>query len=172
MGSKMSETVLATGSRDASVSEGATHRPEGSADVGKGLASPTQAAEAVRRKACRERWLAFMRQIRKDYAYCTMFGVQVTEGVITACENIQRSLLFSGPEDRAGRGDPELFDAHWEALEALCARTWTGRLAELKFCDGLPISGRTTEGGRRFKSFSPQNIPGVRSRSRPPHAHA
>lgn len=138
MGSKTSETILPGVSREDSAGQGL----QGASD------------EAVCRKACRENWLAFMSQVRKDYPYCTMFGVHVAAGVITSCENIQRSLLFGGPDNALGKAGHELFDTNWEALEALCSRAWTGRLAEVKFTDGRPTSARTAEGGRRFKSLA------------------
>ena len=101
----------------------------------------------------KERWMELLRLVHEDYPYCTMYGVHVLDGAITACEQIQRSLMFGN--DRAVPREVliTMFDAKWQALEALCIGIGTGRLVELKFHDAKPVIAITAEGGRRFKGI-------------------
>lgn len=96
-----------------------------------------------------DQWGYLFRLICSEYPYCTMYGVNILDGSIVSCENIQRSLTF-GPGDVESAEAPR-FDEFWEALRALCARTRTGRLAELRFNRGRPVSAKTSENGRRFR---------------------
>ena len=43
-----------------------------------------------------------------------------------------------------------MFDARWQALEALCRRIGSSPLMEVKFSDARPMNARTSERGRRF----------------------
>ena len=49
--------------------------------------------EALHQKSPHEGWLALMDLVRKEFPYCTMYDVHVSEGAIVSCENIQRSLV-------------------------------------------------------------------------------
>ena len=97
--------------------------------------------------------MALLRTVHEDYPYCTMYGVHVLDGTITGCEQIQRSLMFG--QERATPREIliNLFDAKWQALEALCIGLGTGRLVEVKFHDARPVVAITKEGGRRFKGI-------------------
>ena len=101
----------------------------------------------------KERWMELLKLVNDEFPYCTMYGVHVVDGSITACEQIQRSLMFGN--DRKGSTEilPEQFDMKWQALEALCLKIGTGRLIELKFHDAKPVIAITKEGGRRFKGI-------------------
>lgn len=94
-------------------------------------------------------WGYLLSLVCSEYAYCTMYGVNIVDGNIVSSENIQRSLTF-GPTPAGTPATPE-FDEYWEALRILCGRVRNGRLAELRFNRGRPISAKTSEGGRRFK---------------------
>lgn len=94
-------------------------------------------------------WGYLLALVCSEYAYCTMYGVNIVDGNIVSCENIQRSLTF-GPEP-AGAPAAPVFDEYWDALRTLSGRVRNGRLAELRFNRGRPISAKTSEGGRRFK---------------------
>ena len=96
-----------------------------------------------------DQWRYVFTLIWSEYAYCTMFGVNVLDGNIVSCDNIQRSLTF-GPS-AAGSAEVPKFDEFWEALQTLCGGIRTGRLAELRFNRGKPVSAKTSEGGRRFR---------------------
>jgi hypothetical protein len=87
--------------------------------------------------------------VAADYAYSTMYGVNIVDGNIISCANIQRTLKF-GPEQPGERISPA-FDEYWQALKTLCGRVRNGSLAELKFSRGKPIGAKTSEGGRRFR---------------------
>lgn len=95
-------------------------------------------------------WTEMVRLVAAEYPYCTMHGVHVADGVIVACEGVQRSFAFGGDEAVEAAVHPA-FDAHWKALEALCANMGSGRLVELRFSRGRPVSARTSESGRRFR---------------------
>jgi hypothetical protein len=95
------------------------------------------------------RWSEMARLVTAEYPYCTMQGVRVADGMIVACEGLQRSFSFK-PVEAVEVVEPGL-DAHWKALDALCVRMGSGRLAELRFSGGRPVSARTSEGGRRFR---------------------
>jgi hypothetical protein len=99
-------------------------------------------------------WRYLMRLVAAEYPYCTMYGVNIVDGNIVSCENIQRSLQF-GPEDGSGVSAPA-FDEYWEALKELCYKTKAGSLVELDFRQGRPVSGRKSEGGRRFRRLLQQ----------------
>lgn len=94
-------------------------------------------------------WGDLLKLVWSEYSYCTMYGVNIVDGNVLSCENIQRSLTF-GPMP-AGEASEPAFDEFWEALRILCGRIRNGRLAELRFNRGRPISAKTSEGGRRFK---------------------
>jgi hypothetical protein len=79
-----------------------------------------------------------------------MSGVHVAEGCIVACEGIQSSFVFSGVDADASPAEPA-FDAHWKSLRALCAKLGSGRLAEIRFSRGRPVSAQMNAGGRRFR---------------------
>jgi hypothetical protein len=97
----------------------------------------------------RSQWSYLLALVCSEYAYCTMYGVNIVDGNIVSCENIQRSLTF-GPAPAGAQAAPT-FDEYWDALRTLCCRVRNGRLAELRFNRGRPISAKTSEGGRRFK---------------------
>lgn len=96
-----------------------------------------------------DQWRYLLMLICSEYAYCTMYGVNIVDGNIISCANIQRSLTF-GPVT-ADRASEPAFDEYWQALQALSSRIRNGRLAELRFNRGKPVSARTSEGGRRFR---------------------
>lgn len=104
---------------------------------------------AVSSGARGDQWDYIFRLVHSEYAYCAMYGVNIVDGSIVACDNIQRSLTF-GPSPVVTDESPS-FDEYWRALHELCARIRNGRLAELKFVRGRPVSAKTAEGGRRFK---------------------
>lgn len=79
-----------------------------------------------------------------------MYGVNIADGVIVSCDNIQRSLTFGDPAAMPAEAGEEMFDARWQALEALCRRIGSGRLLEVKFSDSRPMGAKTAERGRRF----------------------
>lgn len=94
-------------------------------------------------------WRHLLRLVAAEYPYCTMYGVNIVDGNIVSCQNIQRSLLF-GPD--GGRNAPEpVFDEYWEALKELCGKVKAGTLIELHFNQSRPVSARKSEGGRRFR---------------------
>jgi hypothetical protein len=99
------------------------------------------------------RWLELLKLVNDEFPYCTMYGVHVVDGSITACEQIQRSLMFGNDSKGSSDVKPEMFDMKWQALEALCLNIGTGRLVELKFHDAKPVIAITKEGGRRFKGI-------------------
>ena len=101
----------------------------------------------------KHRWLELLQLVNEDYPYCTMYGVHVVDGAITACEQIQRSLVLGDHRTVAKEALPRLFDMKWQALEALCLTMGTGRLVEVKFHDAKPVIVITKEGGRRFKGI-------------------
>lgn len=96
-----------------------------------------------------DQWRYLFTLIWSEYAYCTMYGVNVVDGNIVSCDNIQRSLTFGS--SATGRAEVPDFDEFWEALQTLCSGIRTGRLAELRFNRGKPVSAKTSEGGRRFR---------------------
>lgn len=103
------------------------------------------------------RWSGLARLMAVEYPHCTMHGVHVVDGVIVACEGIQRSFSFAAPRGEDAPAE-SAFDANWRALESLCAKLGSGRLAELKFVRGRPVSARTSEGGRRFKRVTGRTL--------------
>ena len=105
-----------------------------------------------------DRWPGMLKLIASEYPYCTMNGVHVVEGCIVACEGIQKSFVFSGSDAAAISSEPE-FDGHWKALQALCAKLGSGRLAEIRFSRGRPVSARMNEGGRRFRRLVVKSAP-------------
>ncbi|MDD5657339.1 MAG: hypothetical protein PHF00_08820 [Elusimicrobia bacterium] len=117
--------------------------------------------QALHLKSGHENWLAFMSLVRKEYPYCTMYGIHVAGGAIVSCENVQVSLVFD--DQAAAAPAPEQFDRKWQLLEAFCTRMGSGRLAELKFGDAKPMAARTDEGARRFMRFKEKEpAPGQR----------
>ena len=108
--------------------------------------------EVMRSKTSRERCVVLMKLVREEFPHSIMYGVNISGGIITSCENMQQSLLF-GPSPSMRDGVEPAFDANWQALEALCQRMGTGQLAELQFTDGRPIRAKTTPRGRRFRYF-------------------
>ena len=105
-----------------------------------------------------DRWPGMLKLIASEYPYCTMNGVHVVEGCIVACEGIQKSFVFSGSDAAAIPLEPE-FDGHWQALQALCAKLGSGRLAEIRFSRGRPVSARMNESGRRFRRLVVKSAP-------------
>ncbi|MBI5247536.1 MAG: hypothetical protein HY923_10170 [Elusimicrobia bacterium] len=99
--------------------------------------------------ASSDQWRYLLTLVCTEYAYCTMYGVNIVDGNIISCANIQRSLTF-GPTTADAAATPA-FDEYWQALQTLCGRIRNGHLAELRFNRGKPVSARTSEGGRRFK---------------------
>lgn len=99
--------------------------------------------------ASSDQWRYLLTLVCSEYAYCTMYGVNIVDGNIVSCANIQRSLTF-GPAPADTAATPT-FDEYWQALQTLCGRIRNGHLAELRFNRGKPVSARTSEGGRRFK---------------------
>ena len=97
--------------------------------------------------------MALLKLVHEDYPYCTMYNVHVVDGSITACEQIQRSLMFGHSYAFPTEVPITLFDMKWQALEALCVGLGTGKLVELKFHDAKPVVAITKEGGRRFKGI-------------------
>lgn len=100
-------------------------------------------------KLLSDQWGYLLSLVCSEYAYCTMYGVNIVDGNIVSSENIQRTLTF-GPTSTDAPIAPA-FDEYWVALRIICARIRNGRLAELRFHRGRPISAKTSEGGRRFK---------------------
>ena len=98
-----------------------------------------------------DQWTHLLRLVSAEYPYCTMHGVNIVDGNIVSCENVQQSLTFGPQEEGAAGPDEPEFDDHWTALKALCASIKTGRLVELRFSQGRPVSARKSEGGRRFR---------------------
>ena len=98
-----------------------------------------------------DRWSAMLKLMAAEYPYCTMQGVHVEDGVIVACEGIQQSFVF-GTADAPP--EPATFDGHWRALRDLCAKIGYGRLAEIRFSRGRPVSARMNEGGRRYRRLT------------------
>lgn len=101
--------------------------------------------------ACNRQWRELVELIWADYAFSTMYGVNVADGNIVSYNNVQRNFTF-GPGGGERSPEPD-FDEHWRALQALCLRIGTGRLAEVKFAGGRPVAARTDEGGRRLRRF-------------------
>lgn len=99
--------------------------------------------------ACNDQWRELVQLIWSEYAFSTMYGVNVVDGNIVSYNNVQRNFTF-GPIG-GDRTPKPIFDDHWRALQTLCLRIGTGRLAELRFIDGRPTGARTDEGGGRFK---------------------
>lgn len=100
-----------------------------------------------------DRWSGMLRLIASEYPFCTMSGVHVVDGCIVACEGVQRSFVFGASDAVAMPAEPA-FDAYWKALQALCAKIGSGRLAEIRFSRGRPVSARMNEGGRRFRRLT------------------
>lgn len=100
--------------------------------------------------AAENRWAGFLELVAAEYPFCTMYGVHIVEGCVVSCEGTQRSFVF-GAADEAIPAAAASSDAHWKALKALCVKMGSGRLAELRFSGGRPVSARTSESGRRFK---------------------
>lgn len=96
-----------------------------------------------------DQWRYLLTLICSEYAYCTMHGVDIVDGNIVRCANIQRSLTF-GPSPADAPSEPA-FDEYWQALQALCGRIRNGHLTELRFSRGRPVGAKTSEGARRFK---------------------
>lgn len=109
--------------------------------------------DAFNYESHKTRWLELLKLVNEEYPYCTMYGVHVVDGAITACEQIQRSLTFGDQRRVPQEALLESFDMKWQALEALCLGMGTGRLVELKFHDAKPVIAITKEGGRRFKGI-------------------
>ncbi len=109
-------------------------------------------------KAGDDRWSGMLRLIATEYPFCTMSGVHVVEGCIVACEGVQKSFVFNGSDAAAEPAEPQ-FDAHWKALQALCVKIGSGRLAEIRFSRGRPVSARMNEGGRRFRRLAVKTAP-------------
>jgi len=99
-------------------------------------------------------WRHLLRLVASEYPYCTMYGVNIVDGNIVSCENIQRSLLF-GPAGERSVSEPA-FDEYWEALKELCGKVKAGTLVELNFHQNRPVSARKSEGGRRFRRLLQQ----------------
>lgn len=102
--------------------------------------------------ACDDHWEELLRLIWSEYAFSTMYGVNVVAGNIVSYNNVQRNFTF-GPGG-SERAQAPVFDEYWRALQALCLQIGTGRLAEVKFISGRPIAARTDEGGRRMKRLN------------------
>lgn len=111
-----------------------------------------------------DRWSGMLRLVASEYPFCTMSGVHLAEGCIVACEGIQRSFVFSGSDASVASAEPA-FDAHWKALQELCAKIGSGRLAEIRFSRGRPVSARMSEGGRRFRRLVVKTAPQNKERS-------
>jgi hypothetical protein len=109
--------------------------------------------EAFNYESHKDRWMQLLKQVHEDYPYCTMYGVHVVDGAITACEQIQRSLMLGDDRKVPREILFDLFDMKWQALEALCLTIGNGRLVEVKFHDARPVIAITKEGGRRFKGI-------------------
>lgn len=105
--------------------------------------------------ACSDHWRELVKLIWSEYAFSTMYGVNVVNGTIISYNNVQRNFTFS-PGGGEKPQEPT-FDDYWRALQALCLRLGTGRLAEVKFVSGRPIAARTDEGGRRLKRLARQS---------------
>lgn len=103
-------------------------------------------------------WRQLMTLVWSEYAYCTMYGIDVVDGNIVGCSEIRRNLVF-GPA-AADAAEPPTFDEYWQALRTMCGRIHNGRLAELRFNRGRPVAARTSEGGRRFKRLVKERKPG------------
>lgn len=111
-------------------------------------------------------WRDLSRLIWSGYSYCTMYEVGIVDGNIVSWEDIQRSFKFGlSPAD--GAPEPK-FDEFWAALRILCARIRNGRLAELRFSRGRPVSAKTREGGRRLKRLLKERENGSDSPSAQP----
>lgn len=102
--------------------------------------------------ACNDHWAELVRLIWSEYAFSTMYGVNVVAGNIVSYNNVQRNFTF-GPGG-GEKAETPVFDEYWRALQALCLQIGTGRLAEVKFISGRPIAARTDEGGRRMKRLN------------------
>lgn len=98
-----------------------------------------------------DQWDYLFRLICSEYSYCTLYGVNIVDGNIISCDNIQRSLTF-GPSSLKSSNSPR-FDEFWQALKELCVHIRNGRLAELRFNRGKPVSAKTEESGRKFRRF-------------------
>ncbi|MBI5239117.1 MAG: hypothetical protein HY926_01460 [Elusimicrobia bacterium] len=103
----------------------------------------------MRRRTSRERWVILMRHVRGQYPHGIMYGVNVADGIIVSCDKLQPCLSLE-PSPAAGDGAGKAFDANWEKLEALCGRMGTGRLSELRFNEGRPVSVLPPARGWRF----------------------
>ena len=93
-----------------------------------------------------------MKLVREKFPHSIMYGVNISDGIITSCEKMQQNLLF-GPSPAMKDGVKPAFDSNWQALEAVCRDIGTGQLAEVQFTDGRPIRAKTTPRGRRFRYF-------------------
>lgn len=109
---------------------------------------PLDVQAAAGLAAAGDRWSVMLKVMALEYPYCTMQGVHIEDGAIVACEGIQQSFVFGAVD--APPEEPS-FDGHWQALRALCAKLGSGRLAEIRFSRGRPVSARMNEGGRRFR---------------------
>lgn len=111
---------------------------------------------AVGLAPCEDRWAAMLKLMAAEYPYCTMQGVHIEGGVIVACEGIQQSFVFGAVD--LPPAEPS-FDGHWRALRDLCVKLGSGRLAEIRFSRGRPVSARMNEGGRRFRRLVAKTLP-------------
>lgn len=98
-----------------------------------------------------DRWSAMLKLMAVEYPYCTMQGVHVEGGEIVACEGIQQSFVFGAADAPT---EAPTFDGHWRALRELCAKLGSGRLAEIRFSRGRPVSARMNANGRRFRRLA------------------
>jgi hypothetical protein len=103
----------------------------------------------------RDPWLHLLHQVSTEYPFCTMYGVNIADGNIVSCQNLQQSLTF-GPKD-ADCAKPS-FDEHWQTLKSLCGKIKTGSLLELSFYQGRPVAARKSEGGRRFRRLIQKGV--------------
>ena len=108
--------------------------------------------EVLCSKPARECWLAFAKLVHERYAYSTMYELHVVDGRIVSGQNVQRSFMLV-PATPQNAADTPSYDAHWKALEALCASLGTNHLAEVVFYDGRPVRVVANESKKRFKSF-------------------
>ena len=80
-------------------------------------------------------WARIVDLVAAECPYGSLHGVHIMEGRIVSCEGIQQSLpCFARPAS--------VFDDQWEALASFCAKLGCGRVAELRFRRGSPISAR------------------------------
>ena len=96
--------------------------------------------------------MILMRFVRNQCPHGIMYGVNIADGIIVSCDNMQQCLVLGIPPAEQAGPEPA-FDDHWQALEAVCKDIGTGRLAEVQFTDGQPVKAKTTPRGRRFRYF-------------------